>query len=232
MALDTHFFHDTIKLYTGVFGTVFNDLKIKRDSKLIKVPIAYSLKQKYDARNTENPDPNFLRKKTTLPRMGYRLTQIARDTTRMTNKMFKLVDGTVDRATTNSIKMQYNRVPYVFNYELNIKTKNLEDMNQILEQILPFFNPALNVLVDDNKDIKEDTSINIKLLDAGLDNMFEGSFEDEQIVESVLQFSLEGYLYMPTQEAKIIKAININYRQLGLQQTDPNSILETDRVVP
>jgi hypothetical protein len=216
VALNTWFFHDTIKLYTGVFGSIFNDVKIKRGNASILVPIAFSLKQKYDVRNTENPDPNVLRKKVILPRMGYRLVGLRRDTTRIQNKMHRITDHT-DRSALTSATIQYNRVPYVFSYELNVKTKNIEDMNQILEQILPFFNPSMNVTVEDNKDLDSNTSINVKLLDIGKDDLFEGSFEDEQVIESTLSFELEGYLYMPTTPIKIIKKVNINYHDLGLE---------------
>ena len=120
-ALNTWFFHDSIKLYTGVFGSIFNEIKIQRNSKLIKVPIAFTLKQKYDVRNTENPDPNELRKKMTLPRMGFRLIYMRRDTTRAQNKLQVLTEN-VSRSSVDSVKAQFNRVPYVFGYELVIKT--------------------------------------------------------------------------------------------------------------
>lgn len=215
MILNTHFYHSTITLYTGVFGSLFNDIKIKRAKGFVVVPIAYAFKQKYDARNRENPDPNVLRKKTELPRFGFRLVGIRRDTTRIQHKMQMLTEA---NATHQSgIKSQRQRVPFTFTFELSIKTKNIDDMNQILEQILPMFNPALNVTVDDNKDLDQDTSINVKLLDINPEFMFEGSFEDEQIIESTLSFDLEGYLYMPTQPVKIIKSININYHDLGIK---------------
>lgn len=218
VALDTWFFHDTIKLYTGVMGTLFNKIKIKRGNSFVTVPIAFSLKQKYDVRNTENPDPNVLRKKMMLPRIGYRLVGFRRDPSRIQNKMQKLTEPS-DRKLLNSVDSQYNRVPYVFMYELSIKTKNIEDMNQILEQIIPFFNPSMNVTVEDNKDLASSTSINVKMLDINPENMFEGMFEEEQIIETTLNFDLEGYFYMPTIQAKIIKKIDINYQDLGIEST-------------
>jgi hypothetical protein len=133
------------------------------------------------------------------------------------------------RVGVDSINAQYNRVPYLFSYEMAIKTKNIEDMNQILEQILPYFNPSMNVIVQDNKDLNADTSINIKMQDIAPENMFEGSFEDEQVIETTLMFDLEGYLYMPTSTAKIIKAVNINYYDLGL---DDKPLIDSQRIVP
>lgn len=216
MILDTYFYHNTITLYAGVFGSLFNNIKIKRaNNKLILVPIAYSLKQKYDARNRENPDPNQLRKKTELPRFGYRMVGMRRDTTRIQHRMQTLTE--INTTHQSGIKSQLQRVPFVFTFELSIKTKNIDDMNQILEQILPMFNPSLNVTVEDNKDLDMDTSVNVKMLDINPEFMFEGSFEDEQVIETTLSFDLEGYLYMPTQPVKIIKTININYHDLGIE---------------
>lgn len=223
--LSDWFFHDTIKLYTGVFGTLFNDLKLKRGSKFIKVPISYTIRQKYDVRNTENPDPNALRYKSQLPRFGYRLTSIQRDPERVLNKMQILQERNVDRTAADGVNTQYNRVPHKFTYELYIKTKNIEDMSQLLEQILVVFNPSINVIVNDNADLQSETSVNVKLIDNGLSNIVDESFEDEQVFETTLTFELEGYLYMQTNLTKIIKIVNINFRELGLEA--PENLLET-----
>lgn len=209
--LETYFFHDTIQLYVGIFGSVFDEIKIKRGNKLVKVPIAYSMKKRYDVRNEQNPDPNAARVKMSLPRMGFALTGIQRDQTRVLNRLQTMITPG-NRTTANSLSTQRERVPYIFQFRLDIKTKNLIDMLQIQEQILPYFNPSINVDVIDNPDLEMNSSIPIKLLSSsGIGDIFEGSFEGEEIIESTLEFELEGYLYMPTNNSKIIKKVTVNY---------------------
>jgi hypothetical protein len=212
--LTNHFYHKTITLYTGVFGSIFNEIKIKREEgKIILVPIAYSAKQKYDVRNEQNPDPNKVRYKMQLPRMGFRLIGLRKDNERITNKMHR-IRANYD-LSQDGVEAQYNRVPFTFQYELNLKTKTLDDMFQLIEQILVYFNPALRVNVLDNPDLGADSAIHVKLIDSGLDSMFEGSFEMEQVIETTMQFELEGWLYMPTNNVKVIKQINLNYYDMN-----------------
>lgn len=226
--LQDHFYHKTIALLTGVFGSVFDEIKLLRsDGKLITVPIAYSVKRKYNVRNDQNPDPSTVRYKMQLPRMSFKLVGIQRDTTRIGNKMYPLVEA-VDRTQVTQVKSQYNRVPFKFTYMLSVKTKNIDDMLQVLEQILVNFNPTLKVIVKDNPDLGFDSAISIKLLDSGMDDISEGSFEGEEALESNMQFELEGWLYMPTRNAKVINKVIINMFDLG----NPSEVLETLVEVP
>lgn len=223
--LEQHFYHETIQLYCGIFGSVFDEIQVKRkNNKLIKVPIAYAVKQKYDVRNTQNEDPNKARIKMQLPRMSFSLVNFRRDNNRVTNRMQRLIQN-VDRKAAESVNVQYNRVPYNFDFRLNIKTKTIEDMLQIIEQILVYFNPSIVVNVTDNPDLNFTSKIPINLLsNDAFGDLFEGSFEDEQIIETSLDFGLEGHLYMPTNTGKVIKYVDINYFDLSTKE-----FLESER---
>ena len=209
--LENHFYHRTIATLTGVFGTIFDEIKIvRKDGKTVLVPIAYAVKQRYNVRNTQNPDPLKSNVKMQLPRMSYKLTGMRRDPSRATSKFARIVDKAVDRTQALSLNAQMNRVPYTFSFQLNIKTKTIDDMLQVVEQIVVNFNTPLSVLVDDNKDVHQDSAIVIKLLDTGIEDMSEGGFEDEQSFETVMNFELDGWLYMPTSVAKVIKKVTVN----------------------
>jgi len=220
--LENHFYHKTISLLTGVFGSIFDEIKIvRKDGSSILVPIAYSVKRKYNVRNDQNADPNAVRYKMQLPRMGFKLTGLQRESLRTNNKLYPLVEN-LDRTQVTQLKSQLNRVPFTFGYSLSIKTKTIDDMLQIIEQILVYFNPTLRVIVKDNPDLDYSSAITVKLLDTGLDDISEGSFDGEELLESTLQFELEGWLYMPTQTAKIITKSIVNLFDLG-----SNELLET-----
>lgn len=221
-------YHKTITLLSGVFGAVFNEITLERDDGTkILVPIAYATKQKYDVRNEQNPEPNKLKYKTQLPRMSFKLNSWRRDTERSLSRFQMLVEQGVDRTQVQGLSSQRNRVPFIFGYELNVKAKNIQDMLQIVEQVLVMFNPSLNVKVKDNPDLNEESAINIKLLDSQMQDIFEGSFEDEQVLETTFNFELEGWLYMPTADSKIITKVIVNVFDLST-----NQLLETYVEVP
>lgn len=223
--LEQHFYHKTIHLYTGVFGTVFDGIQIERSNgKLIKVPISYAGKQKQNTRLDQNEDPNASRYKMRLPRLSFTLTGWQKDESRITNKMHMLQEQGVDRSVNNQVNSQMNRVPYTFNYELRAKTKHLDDMLQIAEQILPFFNPSIKIVVNDNPDLNMTTALNLTLTDSNLEDQFEGAFEEGRAIEAVFNFALEGYLYGPTSPTGVIQTVYVNYYDL----LNPDDILETD----
>lgn len=224
--LEQPFYHKTITLYTAVFGSVFDEIKISRtDGTTIKVPIAYGVKQKYDVRNTQNPEPTKSRVKMMLPRMSFKLVGLQRDPTRQLSKFHTLTQQGVDRRAVEGLRAQLNRTPYTFQYQLSVKTKHLDDMLQVVEQVMVYFKPSLQVTVIDNPDLNMDSAITIRMVSAGLEDMFEGSFEGEQSLETNFEFELDGYLYMPSSQSKIIKKINLNYFDL-----DSRELIDTDIV--
>lgn len=220
--LENFFYHNTIETYVGAFGSVFDEIKIQRPpvgnkpGKLIKIPIAYAVKRRYVVRDEQNPDPNKVRVKNQLPRMSFAIVSMQKDPTRMLNRMDQML--TVGNRQ-NGLSTQRGRVPYNFQIRLDIKTKTIGDMLQILEQILVYFNPSIVVNLVDNPDLEMETAIPIKLQsNTGIADLFEGSFEDDEAIEASLDFELEGYLYLPTGEAKVIKKVTVNYHDMKSKQ--------------
>lgn len=222
--LEQHFYHRTIRLYTSVFGTLFDDIKIKRDDgKVISVPLSYAAQQKYNVRLEENEDPNAVRYKKRTPRLAFLLTGWRRDASRVKNKMHRLTNHhTIDRTTATGVDAQYNRVPYVFDFELHATAKYIDDLLQMVEQIAVSFNPSIQVVVKDNPDLSEESAITITMNDTQANDTFEGLFEDEREITAVFNFTLEGYLYMPTSQSGIIRTIELNYYDLH----DPDTMID------
>ena len=85
-----HFYHETIKRSVSVFGTMFNNISIKRsDGTLMKVPLAYGPRQKWIAR-LQQVDLSTTRTALSLPRMGFELTSIEYDSARKLTKRTQL----------------------------------------------------------------------------------------------------------------------------------------------
>ena len=135
----TYFNHQISRKMVVAFGTLFNDIEVRRtDSsdnvvETIKIPLSYGPKDKMLVRITGDPNLNP-KVALTVPRMGFELTALTYDGTRKLNTMGRNV-----KSGTTGLKKQFNPVPYNYDFSLYIFVKNAEDGTQILDQILPFF---------------------------------------------------------------------------------------------
>ena len=152
--LGTYFYNESLRKTIIAFGSLFNDIYINRrnsagtDVQTLKVPLAYGPKQKFLVRL--EADPNLDQKVAiTLPRIGFEIAGLDYDPSRKLNRILKRkkVKSTSDDKV-KSMSTQYSPVPYNVNFELFVMTKNSDDGIQIVEQILPFFQPEYTVTIN------------------------------------------------------------------------------------
>ena len=204
----TSTYHQTIRKMVVAFGTLFNDISIKRTNssgqviETLKVPVAYGPKQKFMVRIA---NPNFTGPAVILPRIGFMMSQIMYDGTR------KLITVGQNKANINgTLRSQYNPVPYNFVFDLAILAKNAEDAAQIVEQILPNFTPEFTVTINmvPSMDIKTDVPIilnSVNYMDA-----YDGDFETRRSLSWDMQFTMKSFMYPEIEEnKKVIKDISI-----------------------
>lgn len=213
------FYHNTIRRYVILFGTLFNDIHINRVdtggsvTQTIKVPITYGPKEKMLARL--DADPNLNRPAIVLPRMSFELTDLNYGPTRKLNTIGKIVAANPDDA--NSAKYQFTPVPYDLNFILSIAVKNADDGTRILEQILPFFTPNWNSTVDLIPELGIKLDIPIVLNAVSSEDTYEGDFEARRSIVWTLSFTMKGYIFGPTRPAngsgggQLIKLANVNF---------------------
>jgi hypothetical protein len=213
------FYHNTIRKYVILFGTLFNDIHINREdtsqgvTRTIKVPISYGPKEKMLARL--DADPDLKRPAIVLPRMSFELTDLNYGPTRKLNTIGKIVAANPD--DTNSAKYQYTPVPYDLNFILSIAVKNADDGTRILEQILPFFTPSWNSTVDLIPELGIKLDIPIVLNAVSSEDSYEGDFEARRSIVWTLSFTMKGYIFGPTRPAngsgngQLIKLANVNF---------------------
>jgi hypothetical protein len=213
------FYHNTIRRYVILFGTLFNDIHINRVdtggsvTQTIKVPISYGPKEKMLARL--DADPNLNRPAIVLPRMSFELTDLNYGPTRKLNTIGKIVAANPN--DTNSAKYQFTPVPYDLNFILSIAVKNADDGTRILEQILPFFTPNWNSTVDLIPELGIKLDIPIVLNAVSSEDTYEGNFEERRSIVWTLSFTMKGYIFGPTRPAngsgsgQLIKLANVNF---------------------
>ena len=212
------FYHQTIRKYVALFGTLFNDINIeKKDSggnvlSRQKVPIAYGPKQKFLIRLRQ--DPSLDRQVAIqLPRLAFEMTGIAYDPVRKLNTIGSLTHKETINGNRNVRKM-FNPSPYIFDFSLYAFVENAEDGTQILEQILPFFTPEFNVSVNILTEMGIKLDVPIVLQSATSEDSYEGEFSARRTIVWTINFMLKGFIYPDVKSGQsIIKSVEIAFKE-------------------
>ncbi len=214
-----YFYNQIFRKTIISFGTLFNDITIKQEDSTVKVPLAYGPTQKFLARLEESPD---LSKRTslTLPRMSFEFTGLNYDPSRKVTTTQQITVKDKDDKTTT--KKSYMPVPYNMQFELSIMAKLNDDALQIVEQILPYFQPAYNLTVQLVESIKEKRDIPIVLENLTMDDQYEGNFTTRRVLLYTLRFSAKTYLFGPvtTATSDIIKKTSVRYLAGGSKSVE------------
>lgn len=211
-----YFYHEILRKTVIGFGTLFNEINIKHkksngsDISAIKVPLSYGPTQKFLARLEQAPNLNQP-VQLTLPRMSFELTGLLYDPARKvtTTQTFNEVDE-----SDNKVKKVYMPVPYNMIFELSIMTKTNDDMLQIIEQILPYFQPHYNLTIKLVPGINEKRDIPIVLDNISMQDTYEGNFTNRRALIYTIRFTAKTYLFgpLPTDPTGLIKKVTIDSR--------------------
>ena len=202
------FYHQTLRKYVIVFGTLFNDINLeKRDGSdnvvsRQKVPIAYGPKQKFIRRIRQ--DPNLDRQVAiSLPRMSFEMTAMVYDPVRKLNSVGTIKNIAASTGGLNTMRKMFNPVPYTMDFQLSIYVDNAEDGTQILEQILPFFTPEFNVTLNVIPDMNVKLDVPIILNGASLDDTYDSDFETRRTLIWTLDFFVKGFIQILNLQIKL-----------------------------
>ena len=209
----SQFYHETIRKLVVAFGSMFNDIHLVRKNnagvitQTMKVPLAYGPKQKFLARLRQDASLDN-KVAVTLPRIGFEITGLTYDPTRKLNRVqrFKKVKSGSDK----KLDTQYMPVPYNLEFSLSIMSKNSDDGLQILEQILPYFQPDYTVTINDNVAMDSKRDIPIILNSINYEDSYEGDFASRRSIIYNLSFTLKFYLYGPVTSTSIIKTVQVD----------------------
>ena len=213
--LGQQFYHETMRKIVVSFGTLFNNIQIVRKNSTgtivqsMKVPLAYGPQQKFLARI--NADPALGAKvAVTLPRLGFEMTGITYDPTRKLNRVqkFRKVKSSTD--DSNKLDTQYMPVPYNINFTLYAMAKNSDDALQIVEQILPFFQPDYTLTINDMADMGIKRDVPIILNDVSYEDNYQGDFTERRAIIYTLAFTSKFYLYGPVTSSSVIKTVQVD----------------------
>ena len=211
-----YFYNEILRKTVIAFGSLFNDISIRHTNNsnqiidVIKVPLAYGPTQKFLARLEQSPDLNKP-VQITLPRMSFEFTGLTYDASRKVTTTQMFTAGTQEDGKV--IKKAYMPVPYNMQFELSIMSKLNDDALQIVEQILPYFQPSYNLTVELVDELNEKRDIPVVLENITFQDDYEGNFTTRRVLIYTLRFTAKTYLFGPTQTVTrdIIKKVSVNY---------------------
>ena len=210
-----HFYHKKIRNTVIAFGTIFNNVNIKRlDSsgnpiQNIKVPLSYSPKEKFLARLDAQQDLTGDDSKVaiTLPRMSFEVTGYSYDGGRKLNKNQKITKVTTN-ADTTKMNSQYMPVPYDVSFSLSVYVANSDDGLQIIEQKLPYFQPDYTVTMIEDRTMDTKRDIPFVLNNVDYEDSYTGSLTTSRRIIYTLTFTAKIYLFGPISTSAVIKTVS------------------------
>ena len=194
--LGNYYYHQIIRKTIIAFGTLFNDIHVRHTDGQgnaesdIKVPLAYGPSQKFLARLDQQADLNKA-VQITLPRLSFEMTSINYDPSRKSSliQTYKTCDD------GSKVKKVFMPVPYNIGFELNLLSKLNDDSLQVLEQILPYFQPHFNLTIDLVDSIGEKRDIPIVLESINFQDDYEGNFDTRRALIHTFNFTAKTYLF-------------------------------------
>lgn len=230
-----YFYHEILRKTIISFGNLFNNITIKHKDEdddvfsTLKVPLAYGPTQKFLARLEQSPRDLNKPVQITLPRMSFEFIGLTYDGSRKVTTTQSFITPTTSDKT--DIRKTYMPVPYNMEFELSIMAKLNDDMLQIVEQILPYFQPSYNLTVDLISTIGEKRDIPVVFEGITMQDDYEGDFSSRRVLMYTLRFVAKTYLFGPISgssiSSDIIKKVSIGYVSGDLTKTPTRELTYT-----
>ena len=237
-----HYYHATIRKMVSVFGTLFNNISVVRKDasgkvvNITRVPLAYGPKQKFLTRLDEQPGLDDAKVAIKLPRMSFEIVTLTYDSTIKVNRNNVLQFP--ESPTSNRVIRTY--APYRMGLQLSIMAKNQDDALQVLEQILPHFQPEYTVTIKDLDELNLKSDVPFVLTGVQMNEDYEGDFVQRRAIVYTLDFETRLRFYGQTNSRDIIQNVLADFRnqntlsgieRLDIEQTSRNGPI-TEQIIP
>lgn len=187
-----------------MMGDLFSNIQVMRNRnnkiELQRVPISFASKERFmekiDKYNSINSTENVAKVDTILPRISLMMLDIVYNSTFATSNQVRTIR---ERFGTTQNISQYNSTPYKMIFELSIWTRHMDDMFQIIEQILPYFQPHFTTNIKElhNNEIQFDRDIVVVLQSVAIDDIVETDIGSRRQLRWSIVFEVGGWLYPP-----------------------------------
>jgi len=238
-----HYYHATIRKMVSVFGTLFNNISVVRKDasgkvvNITRVPLAYGPKQKFLARLDEQPGLDDAKVAMKLPRMSFEIVTLTYDATTKINRNNTLTFSASDPASRKVIRTY---APYRMGLQLSIMAKNQDDALQVIEQILPHFQPEYTVTIKDLDELNLKTDVPFVLTGVQMNEDYEGDFIQRRAIIYTLDFETRLRFYGQVNNKEVIQNVLVDLNnastlntieRVDIEQTTPTGPITT-QIIP
>ena len=144
----------------------------------------------------------------TLPRIGFEIQNLSYDPARKLNRVQKFKK--IKTGKSNTLESQFMPVQYNLSVQLYFMAKQSDDALQIVEQILPFFQPDYTLTINDMADMGIKRDVPIILESISYEDNYQGDFETRRALIYTLDFNVKFYLYGPVTSSSVIKTVQVD----------------------
>lgn len=219
--LQQKFYHSTIRKCVVAFGNMFNNITIDRKDangvvvQSLKIPLSYAPQQPFLAKILQQPVAEDAKVQVTLPRMSFEMVGVSYDPSR---KVSPLQQNKV-RKDDGSMLTQYAPAPYNVDMMLYVYSKNQDDALQIVEQILPYFNPEYTLSLRSIPQLGINNDLPIILNSVSYEDDYEGDFTQRRMIMWNLSFSLKMNFFGPVnRQGYITNSIASTFTDFDLEE--------------
>lgn len=211
--LDQRFYWGTTRKAIVAFGNMFNSITIDRkdadgnNAETLRIPLSYAPKTKFLTRIQQQPNVDERPVQVVLPRMSFEMLSLEYDVNR---KISPLQQNRAINSTINTLDTQYAPTPYNIQVALYVYAKNQDDGLQIIEQIIPYFNPDYNLTMKTIPQMGIKNDLPILLNSISFDDTYEGDFSDRRSIIWTLNFTMKLNYYGPISRQGVIKKVIAN----------------------
>jgi hypothetical protein len=211
--LDQRFYWGTTRKAIVAFGNMFNSITIDRkdadgnSEETLRIPLSYAPKTKFLTRIQQQPNVDERPVQVVLPRMSFEMLSLEYDVNR---KISPLQQNRAINSTINTLDTQYAPTPYNIQVALYVYAKNQDDGLQIIEQIIPYFNPDYNLTMKTIPQMGIKNDLPILLNSISFDDTYEGDFSDRRSIIWTLNFTMKLNYYGPISRQGVIKKVIAN----------------------
>ena len=207
--MKSYFFFNTLRKTIVQYFDLFNNIKIARyasDGKTINrhvtVPIKHSVKEKMYYWLNERKDDKV------LPIISSYISSIDYAADRKVNS-FHSFPSSCD-LENSGVSTYLHPVPYNIMFTMNIWSLHVSDIDQILEQILPFFSPHVFIRIAIS-DLNTAFDAKVIFRSAVPEVTHEMTDEDYRVLNYTLDFEVNTWLFKPSSDVGLIKKIYGSY---------------------
>jgi len=226
-------YHQTIRNLVVVIGSLFSKMILVRKNhktneieEKISVPINFSNRDKLLTLVRETPTIESKNNNYTLPRIGFSFEGSSYDAQRMLPKTGGRGRPTKDEKNKKDALIMYNGVPYNFDFTISIVAKYAEDLTQLVEKILPYFTPNLNVTYKAIPELNINIDVPLLLNSVSWQDDYQG-LQERRLLIADLSLTAKSYIFPPIKSYPKVNSVFVETHTLVTAKD-----LHTNRKIP